>query len=173
MLVFNTVSSQTSIKANLVTAPVLIPNVGVETVLGTNFSFQIDATASFWQSVNGAPQQFLMVFPELRYYPKASGQGFFVGGHIGGSTFKFQKPQYWNTDYYQQGFNYMLGVTLGYQFQLNDKWNLELFAGGGNQQANYKGYLISTGERYDDATNYNKSGEWLPYRGGLMLVYKL
>ena len=37
----------------------------------------------------------------------------------------------------------------------------------------YKGYLLSTGERYDLAKEYNKSGELIPYRGGLMLVYKL
>jgi hypothetical protein len=30
--------------------------------------------------------------------------------------------------------------------------------GGGNQQGFYKGYLLSTGERYETAKNWNKSG---------------
>jgi hypothetical protein len=36
---------------------------------------------------------------------------------------------------------------------------LDCFLGGGWHQGYYKGYYISTGERYA-VTNYNKSGEW-------------
>ena len=50
---------------------------------------------------------------------------------------------------------------------------LDCFLGGGWHQGFYKGYLLSTGERYEHAENYNKSGEWLPYRGGVMVSYKL
>jgi hypothetical protein len=50
---------------------------------------------------------------------------------------------------------------------------LDCFVGGGNHQGFYKGYNIITGERYEKATNYNKSGEWLPYRGGVMVSYSL
>lgn len=165
--------AQTSIKGNLATTALLIPNLGVETSLGKNLSFQADITASFWKSFDGGPLQLVMVFPELRYYPKATGQGFFVGGHIGGSAYKLQKWNYHNSDRYQEGFSYMMGISIGYQFYLSERWNLEIFAGGGNQQGFYKGYDSTTGERYDGAINFNKSGEWLPYRGGLMLVYKL
>jgi hypothetical protein len=37
----------------------------------------------------------------------------------------------------------------------------------------YKGYELKTGERYDSPYAYNKSGEWIPYRGGVMLSYIL
>ena len=58
----------------------------------------------------------------------------------------------------------------------NEKFNLEIFIGGGSSQSNYKYYnkqeqrifAISTFKR-----KFNKSGEELPYRGGLMLTYKL
>ena len=50
---------------------------------------------------------------------------------------------------------------------------LEVFIGGGSQQAFYKGYDAITGQRKEKAKNYNKSGEWLPYRGGIMICYKL
>jgi hypothetical protein len=44
---------------------------------------------------------------------------------------------------------------------------------GGNQQGFYHGYYLSTGERYETAKNWNKSGEWLPYRGGVMVSYRI
>jgi hypothetical protein len=165
--------SQTNLKFNMATALIGVPNVGFETKIADKMTFQLDAQASFWKSVNGAPMQFFMIFPEVRYYPKQAAKGFFVGAHIGGGAFKLQKWNYKNTDLYQQGYNIMYGVTLGYQFNISSKFNLEIFAGGGNQQGYYKGYYISTGERYDLAKKYNKSGEIIPYRGGLMLVYKL
>ncbi|MDN3667217.1 DUF3575 domain-containing protein [Algibacter miyuki] len=165
-------SGQVSIKGNMLTALVAVPNFGVETHLGTHTTFQFDAAASFWTK-DGAPIKFIMVFPEFRYYTRESGSGFFVGAHIGGAKYKLQKPQYFDTDYYQDGYSVFYGMTLGYQFELNDRFNLELFLGGGNQQGYYKGLSLETGERVESAEKFNKSGEWLPYRGGLMLVYKL
>jgi len=45
-------------------------------------------------------------------------------------------------------------------------------------QSFYKGYDKISGDRYDagsDSMNreFNRSGEWLPYKGGLMVSYKL
>ena len=165
--------SQTSLKFNAATALLGIPNIGFETTLSKKFTFQFDATASFWKSVNNAPIQFLLIIPEFRYYTKEAGKGFFVGAHIGGGAFKIQKWTYRNTDLYEEGYTVLYGVTLGYQFIVSPKFNLEVFAGGGSSQGFYKGYYISTNERYDFAKDYNKSGEIIPYRGGLMLVYKL
>lgn len=126
--------------------------------------------ASFW-TVNGIPYKFGVLFPEFRYYPRESGGGLFVGAHIGGGAFNLQK---WNQNVgFQEGYTLLFGLTLVYQFYLIDRLNLELFLGGGSQQANYKGYSLETGERTDGATNYNKSGELIPYRGGVMLIYKL
>ncbi|VXC08740.1 conserved hypothetical protein [Flavobacterium sp. 9AF] len=167
-----TVKSQ-NIKGNVASALLGIPNFGYEIPLGKKTSFQVDLTASFWESVQHAPQKFIMLFPEFRYYSKIVNKGFFLGTHIGVSNYTMQKYNYWSTDYYQKGFNVMYGVTTGYSFEINQKWNLELFLGGGSSQAYYKGYKISNQERYDAAKKYNKSGEWIVYRGGLMLVYKL
>ena len=99
--------------------------------------------------------------------------GLYFGLHIGGSKYKFQKWNYINTDNYQEGYSVMYGGTIGYQVKINDHFSLDAFLGGGSQQGFYNGYLLSTGERYEHARKYNKSGEWLPYRGGIMIVYKL
>lgn len=165
---------QTYVKFNGASALALIPNIGVEISIGKKVTFQFDATASFWESVNGAPFKALIITPEVRYHFNEKNNGFYVGANVSGGTFELQKYGYKDTDFYQKGYNYMLGLTLGYQWKLSDKWALDLFVGGGHQEAFYKGYLLSTGERYDTwIHNYNKSGEWILYRGGLMIAYKI
>jgi Protein of unknown function (DUF3575) len=164
--------SQTYIKFNGVTALAAVPNIGVETSIGKKMTFQLDATASFWESVNGSPYKALIITPEVRYFFKEKNNGLYVGGNLSGSTFKLKKYGY-ESGFYQQGYNYILGATIGYQWKLNDKWGLDLFVGGGHQEAFYKGY-DHNGVRYDTWIHkYNKSGEWVLYRGGLMIAYKI
>lgn len=163
--------SQTTVKGNI-SAILGLPQFGFETTLGEKTTFQLDALTSLWKSVNNAPFKMNMVFSEFRFYPKKSFEGFFIGGHIGGSKFNFQKWNYINTDYIQKGYSLMYGITFGYQIAINNNLNLEAFLGGGYQQGFYKGYLLSDGTRIDGAKKYNKSGEFIPYRGGLMIVYK-
>lgn len=164
--------SQTYIKGNLVSALVLVPNVGLETSIGKKSTFQFDVTASVWKSINDSPAEFYIFIPEYRYHFREKFNGLYIGGNIGATIFKFQKWNNLDTNQYEQGFGYMMGVTLGYQKKVKDRFILDFFLGGGNHQGFYKGYNPD-GSRYDFAKNYNKSGEWLPYRGGVMLSYKL
>lgn len=173
----NPAKAQTYIKGNLPLAAVLIPNVAVETRLNDQWSFQVSVTASFWKSINGGPQEFFFIIPEARYHFDTLDHGFFVGANVGAANFKMQKYNYWNTDKYQVGYAYLGGFSAGYTFKLNDKWGLEAFLGGGFIGSYYRGFLLSTGERYDSSQTVDRhfdiSGDWLPYEGGLMLVYKL
>jgi hypothetical protein len=164
--------SQTNIKANIITV-VGLPHIGVETKINNKFSFQVDVLGSLWKSFNNAPQQFIVVTPELRYHFNTLEKGFYMGGHIAGSKYKMQKWNYINTDFYQVGYSVLYGTTIGFKVPVNEHFSIDIFAGGGLQSGFYNGYRISTGERYEDAKKYNKSGEWLPYRGGVMVVYKL
>ena len=165
--------SQTYIKVNAFTTLLAVPNVGVETSIGKKSTFSFDILASPWKSVKGKPAEFYTFIPEYRYHFKEKNNGFYVGVHIGASIFNFQKWNYLNTDKYEEGFGYMMGATIGYQAKINDRFVLDCFLGGGNHQGFYKGYYVSSGERYDTAQDYNKSGEWLPYRGGVMVSYRL
>ena len=173
MMIALPLNAQTVIKGNLLTALIAIPHLGIETKIGKQNTFQVDVQVSFWKSFNGGPQQFVIIIPEFRHYFASVFNGFYAGVHIGGSAFKVQKWNYINTDFYQEGYSLLYGGTVGYQFKINDRFNADLFAGGGSQQAFYKGYSLSTGIRYDEAEDFNKSGEILPYRFGIMLVYKL
>jgi hypothetical protein len=161
------------LKANASLIPLAIINFGAEKQISNHFTLQSDITISPWKSFMGNKMLVGLLFVESRYYFKEAFNGFYVGANIGGGTFRLTKWNYAGTPNYQKGFNYMLGAVVGYQIPLNDKVGLDIFVGGGNSQGFYKGYKSDTGERYDEAKKYNKSGEWIPYRGGVMLTYKL
>lgn len=165
---------QTHVKFNGATALVGIPNIGVETSIGKKTTFQLDVAASFWESFDGGPLKFYMVTPEVRYHFNEKFDGFYVGANISYAKYELQKYGYSDTGNYQKGFSFFIGPTIGYQWKLNETWGLDLFLGGGHQEANYKLYSLETNERVDTwYKGYNRSGEWIPYRGGLMITYKL
>ena len=70
----------------------------------------------------------------------------------------------------------MLGAAVGYQMKWKECWNIDLFLRGGNSQGFYHGYETNAPKfitRYDGAKKWNKSGEFIPYGGGIMIAYKL
>ncbi len=175
LFISTTTLSQTEIKFNALTSAILIPNAGIEFQLGEKSSFQFDVLASFWDSFDGYPLHVTQIFPEYRQYFKPNMRGFFVGAHIGVGMFTLSKFGYQN-HIHQSGRNTYYGLTIGYKTDISKHWAMEFFVGGGSTQANYRSYNFNTGEREDDKTNqrwFNKSGELIPYRGGIMLVYKL
>jgi hypothetical protein len=167
--------SQTYIKFNAFSALALVPNLGVETSIGQKTTFSFDVMASFWESFDGKkPMKFATYTPEIRYHFKEKYNGFYAGGHIGFDTYELQKWGYWDSNMYETGIGYRVGATIGYNKKLSDKFLLDIFIRGGWHQGFYKGhYNDGTPGSYETAKKYNKSGEWLPYGGGIMISYKL
>ena len=187
-LISVTLNSQTELKFNLASALVLVPNVGIEVQLSDRFGYQLDTSASFYDNIEGSPFHMTQIFNELRFYPKTkkNNRSFFIGAHVGYGMYNLRLPKWIttivDTEYkeegsYQYGRNTYYGITIGKKIPLkNKKFNLEIFVGGGSSQSNYK-YYNKDEQRIFAITNYkrkfNKSGEELPYRGGLMLTYRL
>ncbi|WP_258561891.1 DUF3575 domain-containing protein [Chryseobacterium chendengshani] len=183
-------SKKIYVKGNALLIPIGVVNAGLEYQLSTKFTMQGDVLISPWKSFAGHEAQIYMGTIEGRYYFKEAFKGWHVGGNFSFGTYVVQKPNYWNdsqyvdaqvgasTPYinsqlYQKGFSFLIGVEGGYQFRLADNWNMDIFAGVGTSQDFYKGYVRGTGERYDSADGYNRSGEIIPYRGGVMISYRL
>lgn len=187
-LISVTLNSQTELKFNLASALVLVPNVGIEVQLSDRFGYQLDTSASFYDNIEGSPFHMTQIFNELRFYPKTkkNNRSFFIGAHVGYGMYNLRLPKWIttivDTEYkeegsYQYGRNAYYGITLGKKIPLkNERFNLEVFIGGGSSQSNYK-YYNKDEQRIFAITNFkrkfNKSGEELPYRGGLMLTYIL
>ena len=162
-------SSQNYIKGNVSTL-IGFPHVGSEFRIGKKTTFQIDLFTSLWKSINNGPVKILMIIPESRYYYKSIDKGLYTGLHIGGAYYNLKRWDYKNLEYNQKGYSVLYGMSLGYKQEISKKISIDIFIGGGNQQGFYKGY-DSQGNRYESATKYNKSGEWLIYRGGIMFTY--
>ncbi len=178
------------VKANALFLPLGMLNAGLEFQLSKKMTIQGDVFISPWKSFAGKKAQVYMVGFEGRYYFNEAFKHFYVGANFSAARFIIQKYNYWGegtyqylptspiydrSDVYQDGYAMMFGATVGYQFALAKKWNMDLFFGAGTVQSFYKGYVHSLGIRYDtdSAPNFNRSGEFLPYRGGVMISYKL
>ena len=186
----STNSKKLYIKANALFLPIGILNAGLEYQMSKKMTLQGEVFISPWKSFAGKDAQVYMIGFEGRYYFNEAFKHFYVGANFSAARFIIQKYTYWNdnpyqytpespiyigSDLYQDGFSYMLGATIGYQFQLSAKWNMDLYFGAGTIQSYYKGYVKSLGVRYDTGQDrvYNKSGEFLPYKGGIMISYRL
>lgn len=159
-------------KINALTLPVAIINLGVEHSLTEHITIGADGIISPWKSFANNHLQMYIGFIEGRYYFKESMRHFYVGPNLGIGFFDLQKWNYWNTTKYQRGVTILTGITVGYQKKLNEHFGLEFFLGGGHSQGNYHGYEENVG-RYEEAKKFNKSGEWLLYKGGIMITYQL
>lgn len=174
------------IKGNALLAPIGIINVGLEKQLSKKYTLQGDVLISPWKSFSGHEMQYYSISAEGRYYFNEAFNHWYLGANIALSHFVLQKWNYWGdglyindnnetfikSNLYQKGYSVIFGVTAGYQFKLSENWNMDLYATVGTSQDFYKGYDRTTGKRYDTAEGYNRSGEILPYRGGVMISYK-
>ena len=186
----NIINSQTELKFNLASALILTPNIGIEVQLSDKIGFQLDTSATFFDNIEGSPFQTTQIFNEIRYYPKLkegrNQRSFFIGPHVGYGMFALRIPKFITTivdtelkeeGSYQSGRNAYYGITIGKKIPLkNNKFNLELFLGGGSSQSNYKYYNKEGNRIYENPDiekDFNQSGEELVYKGGVMLTYKL
>ena len=183
-------NSQTELKFNLASALILTPNIGIEVQLSEKIGYQLDTSATFFDNIEGSPFQTTQIFNEIRYYPTLkegkNKRSFFIGPHIGYGMFTLRIPKFITSivdtelkeeGSYQSGRNAYYGITIGKKIPLkHNKFNLELFIGGGSSQSNYKYYNKEGNRIYENPDiekDFNQSGEELVYKGGLMLTYKL
>ena len=176
-------------KANALFLPIGILNGAMEYQINDKMTLQGEAFVSPWKSFSGKPLQIYMVGLDGRYYFAEAFKHWYLGANISFARYKMQKYNYWKSgptqytpespiydksDLYQNGYSVFLGAVVGYQFELGEKWNMDLYLGAGNSQSFYRGYHKELGIRYDDdGRNWNRSGEWIPYKGGVMISYQL
>lgn len=181
---------QIYVKANALFLPIGMLNAAAEFQVGERTTLQPEIFVSPWKSYFGKYAQLYTLGFDVRHYFNDAFKHFYVGTNFSAARYKMQKWNYWSDDpyqykptsptyitseLYQDGYTFFLGAVAGYQWQLNSKWNIDLFLGGGTAQSFYKGFHKKLGVRYDTDPDrvYNRSGELVPYRGGMMISYKI
>jgi len=176
MSLFVHYNAQTYVKVNGFTLPALMLNAGIETKLTDKTTFQADVFVSPWKSLFGNKMLFAIGSLEYRYYFTESFKNWYVAANTGVAIYRMQKYNYLNLGIHQEGYSILLGGTVGYVVKVNDKINLDIFLGGGNAQSKYRSYFNAFPDiRADkeEGASINGSGEWIPYKGGVMISYQL
>ena len=188
------IDNKAYIKANALLLPAGVMNVGAEYRLSKKYTLQGDILVSPWKSFAGKNAQVYMAGFGGRYYFSEAFRKWYVGANLSMAYFNMQKWNYWKggitfseenpelkydlKNYYQEGFAMVFGADVGYQFKWRDNWNIDVFLGIGSSQGFYRGYDKISGDRidelhYKEKRAYNRSGEIVPYRGGIMLSYRI
>ena len=162
------VQAQTYLKGNAAYMAFGIPNLSVETRISSHWTFSSELVYSPWESIQGNKFKFLQFNPDFRWYPSEAFKGFYTGGYLTLQDFKITKWNYLNRNRYQDGWGYGLGALLGFQTDISDRWNLDVYLGGGWHHGEYQGYHKGV-----MTVDWNGSGEFLPYRLGIAFAYRL
>lgn len=193
LISLKTNAQKIELKANTLFLPLAMINLAIEKPLNKKISLQAEGFISPWRSIQGKNLQIYIGTLEGRYYFDEVMKKWYIGAYGSVAGFNLQKWNYLKaspvydsygnlmmnpdgsirlTERYQKGFAFILGVSGGYHFVITEKLGLDIYAGVGATQSIYKGYLKDNNERYDGAKKWNKSGEVIPTRGGVMLTYK-
>ncbi|GGP06236.1 hypothetical protein GCM10010992_25640 [Cloacibacterium rupense] len=167
------INAQTYAKVNMLGLPLGMLNAGVEAKVSDNITLQPEFFISPWRSFLGNRLQIYNFNLEGRYYFKESFNHFYIGGNAGIAIFDIQKWNYLNSNQYQRGYSLLFGVTVGYQYPISEKLNIDMYLGGATSQGFYHGYDIVNGQRYEPKNPWNRSGELIPYKVGVALSYKI
>ncbi|MFI3298357.1 MAG: DUF3575 domain-containing protein [Rikenellaceae bacterium] len=173
--------SQTYLRSNALYLAVLMPNIGVETRLSDNFTFEGEVNVSLWKNLgkNKIPMQFVQYIVGARWYPKGVYNGFYTGGDFSFDLYNMNRWNYWkgnvaeNGIKVQHGYGYYLGATIGYEMKLSERWLIDFYVGGGWHLGTYWGERVFEDKPSEMYVSWNKSGEWLPYKIGVTFGYKL
>lgn len=167
-------SQNIGIKTNLPYLATTTPNIGLEFALSKKIT--LEATAGF-NPFNISENRYLkhwLAYGELRYWTCEKFNGHFFGLHglgaqynVGGWDIPFWDFKNLKERRYQ-GYEYGAGISYGYQWVLNNRWNLEFTAGGGYARFHYERYpCLKCGESLGKADK-NYFG---PTKGAISIIY--
>ena len=142
-------AQKAGLKTNLLSDVALSPNVGVEAKVAPQWTLDFSGNINAW-TVDGHKWKHWDVLPEVRYWTCDAFSGHFVGAHLLGGQFNMGNIdlnfKFLGTDFRQlrdyrfQGWMVGAGLTYGYAWVLNRRWNLEAEIG--------IGYVYSQSDKY-------------------------
>jgi len=170
------VSQNLVIKNNLLYDALVTPNLGLELGLGAKTTLDLTYGLNPFTFQNNEKWKHWSILPEIRLWSCERFNGFFFGAHLlggefnlGGVDIPFKLLPFVKEKRYQ-GYFYGGGLSVGYQWPLSNRWNLEASIGGGYVQFNFNEFLCPyCGPRVDTET-YHYFG---PTKATLSLLYML
>lgn len=148
-----------ALKNNLVYDATLTPNLALELGLGPKTTLELGGGYQWWDINESKGKKFrhYLIQPELRFWSCERFNGFFWGIHLHGGEFNVGGIKLpfgafpGLKDYRYEGYFYGGGVSIGNQWILGKRWNLEASIGAGYARYHYDKYICGNcGERLKD-----------------------
>ncbi len=165
-------------RINVAMAAVGIVNAGVEFGVSKHSAVQLEYLGSFaGESFLGTGYPFIasVGYLDYKYYIKKNLKGFYFGTSLGYGTWKMNRGVVpfigyaYEKGHYDVGSSMFLGLNIGYKFLIKERWGIELNVAGGWAHSNHEGY-----NKYGVLVyNNNRSDEFLPFKGGVYISYRL
>lgn len=149
------------------------PNAALELALSKKTTLELGGGVNFWNFDNKRAKHWLAQ-PELRLWTCEVFNGHFFGLHghaaqfnVGGWDIPIGRLDAFKDSRYQ-GYLYGGGISYGYQWVLNPRWNFELSLGGGYARIHYDKYpCAECGTKLDEG-DYNY---WGVTKAAISLIY--
>jgi hypothetical protein len=164
------------IKNNLLYDATATPNLGLEFSIGKSTTIDINGGLNTLNFSNNKKWKHWLAQPELRFWKCENFNGLFWGIHahcgqfnVGAIDLPFNILTSLS-DHRYEGYFYGGGLSIGYQWVMNSRWNLETSIGGGYARIHYDKFLCpSCGPRVDSG-NQNYFG---PTKAAISIIYML
>lgn len=167
-------SQRFAIKNNLLYDATLTPNLGIEFGMGKKNTLDINANYNPFEFSNNKMYKHWLVQPELRLWICEKFNRTFFGIHAHGGEFNVSGVKLpFNIfpsleTYKYQGYFYGGGISVGYQWILGKRWNLEASVGGGYARVHYDKYYCKECSPLLESSIYNY---WGLTKATLSIVY--
>ena len=168
-----------AIKNNLIYDAALTPNLALEFGLGKKTTLDLGGGYN-WYDLDKDKHKKLrhwLAQPELRFWACERFNGFFWGIHAHGGEFNVSNIDApfglmdWLKDHRYEGHFYGGGVSIGYQWILGKRWNLEASIGGGYARYSYDKY--DAYDRCADCMESRDKNYWGVTRATLSFIFFL
>ncbi|MCH5221563.1 MAG: DUF3575 domain-containing protein [Muribaculaceae bacterium] len=171
-------AQKVALKSNLLADALLSPNLALEIGLSPKWTLDIPVQGNFW-NVNEHRWRHLFVKPEARYWFCERFVGHFLGFHAIGGEFNVgnikNDIKFLGTDFSKlsdvryQGWGAGAGISYGYDWVLNDHWNIEAEIGIGWVYTRYDVLpCAECGNKIAENQSHNYYG---PTKAAISLVY--
>ncbi|MDO5036584.1 MAG: DUF3575 domain-containing protein [Porphyromonas sp.] len=150
------------------------PNAALEMRLGDKWTLDLGGAMNLWKFEEPKELRYWGVQPEFRYWFCETFNGAFLGLHGHGGQYNIGA---WDIplgrltafkDHRYEGNFYGAGLSLGYQWVLSPRWNLETSLGGGWARTDYRKYECATCGVQLDEDKYDYFGVT---RATISLIY--
>lgn len=152
------------IKTNALYWGAMTPNLGVEMALGRKWSINIDGMYAPWNFKNNKKYLGWAIQPELRLWCCQVFTRHYVGLHYHYARYNIGQEMYRRDGHLMGG-----GITYGYIWVINDKWNIDFNVGVGYARIEYDKFMQECNLLVTERSrNY-----WGPTKAGITFVYKI